>query len=130
MQQPEEGVTAVEKVAEEPQLNEKPVSSSASTLAKDKETTASVLNDDDALYAHLPTHEKDILKRQLDAPPVKITFFGLYRYASHMDILIIVVSALCAIAAGAALPLFTVSIPFRIWRKHLTTPDSLRILGK
>ncbi|KAJ5320576.1 hypothetical protein PENANT_c033G08172 [Penicillium antarcticum] len=108
MQQPEEGVTAVEKVVEEPQLNEKPVSSSASTLAKEKETTASVLNDDDALYAHLPAHEKDILKRQLDAPPVKITFFGLYRYASHMDILIIVVSALCAIAAGAALPLFTI----------------------
>jgi ATP-binding cassette subfamily B (MDR/TAP) protein 1 len=109
MQQPEEGVTAVEKVAEEPQLNEKPVSSSASTLAK-KETTTSVLNDDDALYAHLPAHEKDILKRQLDAPPVKVSFFGLYRYASHMDILIIVVSALCAIAAGAALPLFTVSV--------------------
>jgi ATP-binding cassette subfamily B (MDR/TAP) protein 1 len=117
MQQPEEGVTAVEKVAEEPQLNDKPVSSSASTLAKEKETTTSVLNDDDALYAHLPAHEKDILKRQLHAPPVKISFFGLYRYASHMDIVIIVVSALCAMAAGAAMPLFTVSILVVCWRR-------------
>lgn len=115
MQQPEEGVTAVEKVVEDPQLNEKPInkrhSDSASTstsTAKEHETKTPVATDDDALYAHLPEHEKDILKRQLDAPLVSISYFGLYRYASRMDILIIVVSALCAIAAGAALPLFTI----------------------
>ncbi|KAJ5373656.1 ABC transporter integral membrane type 1 [Penicillium concentricum] len=111
MQQPEEGVTAVEKVVEDPPLNEKPSdkrdSDSASTSTK-HETKTPVAEDDDALYAHLPEHEKDILKRQLDAPLVNISYFGLFRYASHTDILILVVSALCAIAAGAALPLFTI----------------------
>lgn len=90
---------------------------SGSTLSPKKENenesnaskTALTL-DDDALFAHLPQHEKDILKKQLDAPEVKIGFFGLYRYASKMDILILMVSAICAIVAGAALPLFTVSI--------------------
>ncbi|KAJ6123557.1 hypothetical protein N7471_010874 [Penicillium samsonianum] len=113
MQQPEEGLTAVEKVVEDPQLNEKRVnkrdSDSASTsTAKEHETKTPVATDDEALYAHLPEHERDILKRQLDAPLVSISYFGLYRYASRMDLLIIVVSTLCAIAAGAALPLFTI----------------------
>ncbi|KAJ5474875.1 hypothetical protein N7475_004441 [Penicillium sp. IBT 31633x] len=117
MQQPEEGVSAVEKAVEDPQrdekLGEKPIdkrgSDSASTsTAKENESTTAVSTEEDALYAHLPQHEKDILKRQLDAPSVSVSFFGLYRYASPTDIVIIVVSALCAIAAGAALPLFTI----------------------
>ncbi|KAF5864930.1 GTPase-activating protein [Aspergillus alliaceus] len=62
----------------------------------------------DALYSHLPEHEKQILKKQLDADEVKVSFFALFRYASRMDILVILVSAICAIAAGAALPLFTI----------------------
>ncbi|KAE8382088.1 P-loop containing nucleoside triphosphate hydrolase protein [Aspergillus bertholletiae] len=63
---------------------------------------------DDALYSHLPEHEKQILKKQLDADEVKVSFFALFRYASRMDILVIFISAICAIAAGAALPLFTI----------------------
>lgn len=85
---------------------------SGSTLsgnAKDDGSKSALSLDDDAIFAHLPQHEKDILKKQLDAPVAKISFFGLYRYASKMDILILLVSAICAIAAGAALPLFTVS---------------------
>ncbi|GAB1200587.1 GTPase-activating protein [Aspergillus pseudonomiae] len=65
-------------------------------------------NDDDALYSHLPEHEKQILKKQIDADEVKVSFFALFRYASRMDILIMFISAICAIAAGAALPLFTI----------------------
>lgn len=64
-------------------------------------------SDPDALFAHLPEHEKQILKNQLDGPDVKITYFGLFRYASRNDLLIMLVSAFCAIVAGAALPLFT-----------------------
>lgn len=64
--------------------------------------------DADAAFAHLPEHEREILKKQLNSPDVKVTFFGLYRYASKLDLLIIFVSAICSIAAGAALPLFTV----------------------
>lgn len=66
-------------------------------------------DDSDALYAHLPEHEKQILKMQLDADDVNVSFFGLFRYASRMDLAIMFVSAICAIVAGAALPLFTVS---------------------
>lgn len=72
-------------------------------------------DDSDALYAHLPEHEKQILKKQLDADDVDVSFFGLFRYASRADIAIMIVSGICAIIAGAALPLFTVSaIPDRI----------------
>lgn len=61
-------------------------------------------------YAHLPDHEKKIVKRQLDIPAVKVGFATLYRYATRNDIIIIVISAFCAIAGGAVLPLMTVSI--------------------
>ena len=63
----------------------------------------------DEAYAHLPPHERDIVKRQLDLPVVKVNFFTLFRYASRNDLAIIVVSCICAIAGGAVLPLMTVS---------------------
>jgi ATP-binding cassette subfamily B (MDR/TAP) protein 1 len=66
--------------------------------------------DIDAAFAHLPEEERQILKSQLHSPVVKTTFFGLYRYADVWDYSIIAISALCSIAAGAALPLFTVSL--------------------
>ena len=59
-------------------------------------------------YAHLPAHEKEIVKRQLDIPTVKVTFKTLYRYATKNDLLIIFVSSICAIAGGAVMPLMTV----------------------
>lgn len=64
----------------------------------------------DALIAHLPEEEQRVLRTQLDELKGNISFFGLWRYATKIDLLIIVVSAICAIAAGAALPLFTVCI--------------------
>lgn len=79
--------------------------------SKDASPAAAALpadDDFDALFAHLPQHEAEILKLQLHAPSVQISWFGLYRYASRMDILIIFISAICAIVAGAALPLFTI----------------------
>lgn len=65
-------------------------------------------DDEDAVFAHLPEHEAAILKEQLHIPDVKITFVGLFRYASTNDILVLIVSAICSIAAGAVMPLFTV----------------------
>ncbi|KAL4980249.1 P-loop containing nucleoside triphosphate hydrolase protein [Aspergillus desertorum] len=62
----------------------------------------------DALIAHLPEDERRVLKAQLEEIKVNISYFGLWRYATKIDILIIIVSAICAIAAGAALPLFTI----------------------
>lgn len=60
-------------------------------------------------YAHLPTHEKEVVKRQLDMPEVKVTFKTLYRYATRVDLIIVAISLICAIAGGAVMPLMTVS---------------------
>lgn len=149
MQQPEEGAAAVEKVPDEAMANNENTPNeksentlqqtfnSGSTLSPNKESASSSNNasktalslDDDALFAHLSPHEKDILKKQLDAPEVKIGFFGLYRYADRMDMLILLVSAICAIAAGAALPLFTVSTLLRSqFYQSLMGIDSLRFI--
>ncbi|KAF2404519.1 ATP-binding cassette transporter ABC4 [Trichodelitschia bisporula] len=59
-------------------------------------------------FAHLPAHEKEILKKQIHTPDVKVGYFTLYRYATKWDIVIFVVSCICTIAAGAAMPLMTV----------------------
>lgn len=64
----------------------------------------------DELYAHLPEHEKAIIKKQLDIPPVKVTFFTLFRYATRNDKIIIAISMICAIAGGAVMPLMTVCV--------------------
>ncbi|RDL39380.1 uncharacterized protein BP5553_03720 [Venustampulla echinocandica] len=64
--------------------------------------------DEEDLYAHLPPAEALILKRQVETPVVKSGWKALYRYATVNDYLIIAVSSVCAIAAGAALPLMTV----------------------
>ena len=64
---------------------------------------------EDEAYQHLPPHEREIVKRQLDIPTVSITFKTLYRYATTVDLIVIAVSSVCAIAAGAVMPLMTVS---------------------
>ena len=57
----------------------------------------------------LSDQEKEIIKRQLDIPTVKVTIGTLYRYATFTDIIVIIISSICAIGGGAALPLMTVS---------------------
>ena len=64
--------------------------------------------DEQDVYRHLPPHEAEILKRQVDIPVVKSSWKILYRFATRNDWIIIVISGVCAIAAGAALPLMTV----------------------
>jgi len=59
-------------------------------------------------YAHLPPREREIVKRQLDIPPVKVSFATLYRYATRNDLIIVAISSLCAIAGGSVMPLMTV----------------------
>ncbi|KAI1021612.1 hypothetical protein LB504_012827 [Fusarium proliferatum] len=59
-------------------------------------------------YRHLPPDEAEVLRRQVVSPTVKQGVAVLYRYASRNDILIILISSICSIAGGAALPLMTV----------------------
>ncbi|PLB35273.1 putative ABC multidrug transporter [Aspergillus candidus] len=62
---------------------------------------------------HQPTpkgrsSESAILEAQLCAPVSKVGFFGIYRYASRADLVILCFSCVFAVAAGAGLPIFTV----------------------
>jgi hypothetical protein len=86
----------------------------------------------DAILEQLPEDERAILKEQLDSPTVSVTFFGLYRYADTLDYVVLAISALASIAAGAALPLFTVGKPSLIAAIVLLTPyiDSFRPIDK
>ncbi|KIN05850.1 hypothetical protein OIDMADRAFT_141532 [Oidiodendron maius Zn] len=59
-------------------------------------------------FAHLPEDEKGILKAQVDTLAVSTSVKTLYRYGTTNDYLIMAISAICAIGAGAALPLMTV----------------------
>jgi hypothetical protein len=59
-------------------------------------------------FAHLPDHEADILRNQLDTPEVKVGYFTLYRHADALDWLIFSIAVICAVIAGAAMPLMTV----------------------
>jgi ATP-binding cassette subfamily B (MDR/TAP) protein 1 len=72
------------------------------------DSSAKVEIKDEDIYAHLPPAEAAILKRQVDIPVVKSGWKALYRYSTTNDIIIMVISAICSIAAGAALPLMTV----------------------
>ncbi|KIW09268.1 hypothetical protein, variant [Verruconis gallopava] len=65
-------------------------------------------SDDKDPFKHLPEHEAEILRRQVDIPDVKVGFFTLYRYATRTDWTIWAISCVCTIAAGAAMPLMTV----------------------
>ncbi|RDW84701.1 hypothetical protein BP6252_02291 [Coleophoma cylindrospora] len=78
------------------------------TLVKLDSKIVQVKNADEDIYKHLPPNEAAILKRQVDTPELNIGWRALYRYSTRNDILIIFISSICSIAAGAALPLMTV----------------------
>lgn len=60
-------------------------------------------------FDHLPDHEASILRRQIETPNREdVTWRTLFRFASRQDLVVIAVSSICAIAAGAAVPLNTV----------------------
>lgn len=65
----------------------------------------------DAVLKELPEDERQVIQAQLHSPTVQVNFFSLFRYATTYDFVIIAISIVCAIAGGAALPLFTVSQP-------------------
>ncbi|KAF3926092.1 hypothetical protein ABW20_dc0110077 [Dactylellina cionopaga] len=58
--------------------------------------------------AHLPPHEAEILKRQIEVPDNKIGYFALYRYATRADYIMLFFCHFASIAAGSVLPLMTV----------------------
>ncbi|KAI9782007.1 MAG: GTPase-activating protein [Peltula sp. TS41687] len=94
---------------------DKELGSGSGTPAEDQNTVekldsrlVKIKVDADEALEHLPPNERDIIKRQLEVPEVKVTYLTLFRYATKLDLLIVFVSSLCAIAGGAAMPLMTV----------------------
>jgi hypothetical protein len=61
----------------------------------------------DSLAAGLTEDEKSIIQRQLDAPNEKVGYLTLFRYANKQEMLIMFVSFLASVVAGACLPLMT-----------------------
>ncbi|KAI0197519.1 multidrug resistance protein [Astrocystis sublimbata] len=59
-------------------------------------------------FQRIPEHEAAKLRIQIVTPKANSGITALYRYASQNDIIIMIVSALAAIGAGAALPLATI----------------------
>ena len=102
--------SAVSSVSmEKRQVNEKGSKNEKHNDEPTKNEGASPAADDPkAMFSHLPDHEAEVLMRQVVTPEVKQGVGMIYRYASRNDLLIIAVSAVCAIASGAALPLMTV----------------------
>ncbi|RDA83476.1 hypothetical protein CP532_7036 [Ophiocordyceps camponoti-leonardi (nom. inval.)] len=78
----------------------------AATVRPTSPVSASAASDDP--FRHLPSHEADILRSQVTTPDLARGVGAIYRYASRNDLLILLVSAICAIASGAAQPLMTV----------------------
>jgi hypothetical protein len=60
-------------------------------------------------FKHLPPHEADILRKQVETPDVNVTYRTLFRYASRFDWLVFAISVACAVGSGASMPLMTVS---------------------
>lgn len=64
-------------------------------------------SDDELNFDHLPQDEAAILRNQIKVDAPKISYFTLYRYATTKDTLWLLLAHLLAIAAGAAIPMYT-----------------------
>jgi hypothetical protein len=56
--------------------------------------------------------EQEALNKQLHFGDVQTSFFALYRYATFFDLTLVAVSTICAVIAGAVVPVAPVSQPF------------------
>jgi ATP-binding cassette subfamily B (MDR/TAP) protein 1 len=70
-------------------------------------SSSSPSNDEKPHTAKLSEEEQAIIDRQIQVPNDKIGYFSLFRYASGKEVLIMIVSLLAAITAGATMPLMT-----------------------
>ena len=93
---------AVKKNASENEID-------AATLRKlDSKVSIKRDGEDEDPFSHLPDNEAAVLRKQLHIPPVKATFKTLFRYATPVDMVIIALASLGAIAGGSAMPLMTI----------------------
>jgi ATP-binding cassette subfamily B (MDR/TAP) protein 1 len=87
-----------------------PTETSKPYLIKIESRQREINDDPSPTLAHLTVDERIILKRQTDIPTIEVTFKMIFRYATRNDLIIMFISAICAIVGGAALPLMSVSV--------------------
>lgn len=85
-------------------INEKQANGSSGSESAKGEDAALQVHDP---MAALTEQEREIILRQTDAPSLQISYFQLFRYANKIDVAIMVVSFIAAIATGATMPLMT-----------------------
>jgi ATP-binding cassette subfamily B (MDR/TAP) protein 1 len=95
-------------------------------MAGDLQTPSLVSHDEldirkENLDYDLTEEEQQTLASQLSVPPIKASYWMLFRYATKVDILIIIISAVFAIGAGVVLPLMTVSSWEKLWMNEILT---------
>lgn len=59
-------------------------------------------------FEHLPEHEATVLRQQVHVDEISVGYVGLFKYADLRDKLVLLLSLICCIVAGAAMPLMTV----------------------
>lgn len=104
-QGPMEGVVGDEKI--------RPSSRSSSdhnrgSLTKLDSHIVKVGNVQEDPLGHLPPNERDIIRKQLEMPEVKLNYFTLFRFATRNDLMLIFAASIASIVAGAVLPLMTI----------------------
>lgn len=57
---------------------------------------------------HLPPNEREIIRKQLEIPDIKLSYFTLFRFATTNDLMLIFAASIASIIAGAVMPLMTV----------------------
>lgn len=67
--------------------------------------------DDDPNPLALDADELTCLSSQVDLPPSEAGYKTIYRYATRLDILVMILSAAVAAGAGSTMPLMTVRHP-------------------
>lgn len=81
---------------------------------------------DDEPAAPKSDEEEKIIQRQLQFPDTKVTFFTLFRYSSRTEIVVILISTICALAAGAIIPLPPVR-ENRFFMKSCSFPNNCNV---
>jgi ATP-binding cassette subfamily B (MDR/TAP) protein 1 len=94
-----------------PESRQASMSSQASpTMSNEKPPVAEELAK--PAMAGLTAEDKEIIEIQTNSPKLTVGYFSLFRYANKKQALIMVLSGIASIVAGAVLPLMTVSLLF------------------
>jgi ATP-binding cassette subfamily B (MDR/TAP) protein 1 len=118
--QPKDGTNkATEAEKKELDVQSSASSSEAGAMRKlDSKIDIRQVKEGEEAWAHLPEHERDIIRKQLQVPEVSVSYKSLYRYATRIDLIIVAISLVCAVIGGAAAPLMTVFPPSAFWITH------------